>query len=48
MLMVKCDAYGRGMEAVSEYAESFVEAFGVATATEGAKLRACGIKNRFW
>ena len=44
MLMVKCDAYGRGMEAVSEYAESFVEAFGVATATEGAKLRACGIK----
>ncbi len=44
MLMVKCDAYGRGLKKTAEFAEEYVHSFGVATADEGAELREVGIK----
>lgn len=44
MLMAKCDAYGRGARGVSKFAEAYVDAFGVATAKEGEKLRSLGVK----
>jgi len=44
MLMVKADAYGHGLRAVSKATEDLVDAFGVATVDEGIKLRNYGIK----
>ena len=41
--MVKADAYNHGLERVAGYTESYVDRFGVATAEEGARLRAAGI-----
>lgn len=44
MLMVKADAYGHGLVKVAKRAENVVDAFGVETLEEGAKLRRAGIK----
>ena len=43
ILMVKGDAYGHGLIAVSKYAEPLVYGFGVATIEEGIALRENGI-----
>ena len=45
MLMVKADAYGHGLVKVAKRAENVVDAFGVETLEEGAKLRSAGIKS---
>lgn len=45
MLMVKADAYGHGLVKVAKRAENVVDAFGVETLEEGAKLRSAGIQS---
>ena len=44
LAVVKAEAYGHGAQMISQYLEPFVDYFGVATVTEGLKLRRSGMK----